>query len=176
MKQKVTKIGDKCRHCQTPVIKRNVKLTPERLLKKYYYTAFLQCPFCKAMYMQEEFKIINYGNTKTDKWLKRKQRFKELDHGEKTRKSCYKNYLESVLWKNKRAEILKTNPSCYCCEGKVDNIHHRNYANIGRESKRDLIPLCFYCHQEVHKLIINKKIDLYYAHEEYKKIRDKGIC
>jgi len=63
-KVKITKEGDLCRHCNTPVIKKtstNKKLKPNQT---YYFEYYMFCPSCKAMYMVEEAK--KYVDT-TDK-------------------------------------------------------------------------------------------------------------
>jgi ribonuclease HI len=50
---KITKEGQPCRKCGTPVVKK----VPKRKLKPgqtYYYEFYLQCPECNANYMVEE--------------------------------------------------------------------------------------------------------------------------
>ena len=56
-KQRINNEGDKCRHCQTPVILVEIKKKPNQLKKVFYYTAYLKCPKCKTFYMQEKFKV-----------------------------------------------------------------------------------------------------------------------
>jgi ribonuclease HI len=50
---KITKEGQACRKCSTPVIKQ----TPRRKAKRaYYYEYYLYCPKCRTQYMVEEAK------------------------------------------------------------------------------------------------------------------------
>ena len=55
----VDKEGDLCRHCNTPVVLKTSKFNKKKLKKAYYYTAYLQCPTCKAMYMNDRWKVVN---------------------------------------------------------------------------------------------------------------------
>ncbi len=54
-KIKITEVGQPCRKCSTPVIKRipKFKLKPGQ---KYYYLYFLYCPNCKHKYMVDKAK------------------------------------------------------------------------------------------------------------------------
>ena len=54
-KTKITTIGQPCRKCGTPVIKRiPTKRKPEKY--DFYYLYYLFCPNCKTMYMVESAK------------------------------------------------------------------------------------------------------------------------
>lgn len=55
---KVEEEGDLCRHCKTPVILKESKFKQSKLKKPYYYTAYYYCPKCKAMYMNDKFKVM----------------------------------------------------------------------------------------------------------------------
>ncbi len=55
-KAKITREGQPCRKCQTPVIKRSPKKKSTKANQSYYYAWYLYCPQCKAMYMVEEAK------------------------------------------------------------------------------------------------------------------------
>lgn len=63
MKYRITEIGQPCRHCQTPVVKRIP--TKQRKKAKYHYHYYLYCLNCKAMYMLESQKY--YGEIKFSK-------------------------------------------------------------------------------------------------------------
>jgi len=73
-----------------------------------------------------------------------------------TRKEEYSKYLKSARWKRKRIQALDYHGAeCACCgsTNKI-HIHHISYLNYpGNEKMTDLIPLCEYHHQLVHKLI-----------------------
>ena len=58
-KRPVKFAGDLCRKCETPVIFTQSKFHKDKLLKPYYFNAYLKCPKCLTFYMLEEFKIVN---------------------------------------------------------------------------------------------------------------------
>ena len=61
-KTRVTKEGQPCRKCGTPVIKiyrKNNKVTPNQT---YYYNSWLKCKGCNTMYMLESEKVIVDAN------------------------------------------------------------------------------------------------------------------
>jgi 5-methylcytosine-specific restriction endonuclease McrA len=64
----------------------------------------------------------------------------------------YSIYLESEHWKNLRKRMLRrANYRCQVCNtGKILNVHHRTYKNIGEEDYEDLIVLCETCHTLYH--------------------------
>jgi len=55
-KTKMTEVGQPCRKCQTPVVKRVPKKKTVKPNQTYYYSWYLFCPGCKAMYMVEDAK------------------------------------------------------------------------------------------------------------------------
>jgi ribonuclease HI len=52
---KITKEGQPCRKCSTPVVKRKPQLR-NKSGQTYYYEYYLYCPQCKTMYMVEDAK------------------------------------------------------------------------------------------------------------------------
>ncbi|WP_340158252.1 ribonuclease HI [uncultured Maribacter sp.] len=54
--QKIEKVGDLCRKCNTTVIKKTPNKRKIKLGQNYYYEFYLFCPNCKAMYMVEDAK------------------------------------------------------------------------------------------------------------------------
>jgi 5-methylcytosine-specific restriction endonuclease McrA len=67
----------------------------------------------------------------------------------------YRSYLKSDAWKKKRQQVFAYyGKRCYACRKapKVLHVHHLTYARLGRESVKDLIPLCVPCHREVTKV------------------------
>lgn len=65
----------------------------------------------------------------------------------------YMDYLNSYLWKNKRDFVINLRGNkCEKCDSRDNlNVHHLNYDNVCNERSRDLIVLCFKCHNEEHK-------------------------
>lgn len=56
-KVKITKEGQPCRKCSTPVVKRTPKRKEMKPGQEYYFAYYLYSPHCKAMYMQEDAKV-----------------------------------------------------------------------------------------------------------------------
>ena len=62
MATKITQVGQPCRKCNTPVVRKEPK---SRSKGAYYFAWYLSCPDCKTMYMVEEAKV--YRDEKTTK-------------------------------------------------------------------------------------------------------------
>jgi len=65
----------------------------------------------------------------------------------------YKDYLGSYIWQSVRNQMIKIYPKCKDCGLKAKIVHHKHYHSLGNEKKRDLVTLCFNCHDWRH----NKK-------------------
>ncbi len=48
-----------CRIDGTPLSLTHSQRSPQQLKKKYYYSAYFQCPTCKRIYFDDKYKIIN---------------------------------------------------------------------------------------------------------------------
>jgi len=55
-KRKLTKSGEPCRKCLTPVV-RKPGGTHRKKGQKYYFKSYLYCPKCFTMYMVESEKV-----------------------------------------------------------------------------------------------------------------------
>lgn len=55
--QKITKVGDLCRKCFTPVVKRIPANKKPKNHQSYYFEYYLFCPKCKTIYMIESAKV-----------------------------------------------------------------------------------------------------------------------
>lgn len=169
MRIPVKKVGDLCRHCKTPVILKESRFRKEKLNKPYYYTAYLLCPYCRAMYMQDEFKVIN--QERIAKKIRARDRLRYSQIQGPITKEKYRLYRESPIWQNRKKTFWETHKKvCYCCEGVATEIHHNKYENIGREKNRDLVPLCRDCHQAVTDMVIRKEAKLINAHVIYRQL------
>lgn len=59
----------------------------------------------------------------------------------------YSVYLQTSLWNRRRQSILSLDRNkCIRCSKPARDVHHKNYRNLGREKKEDLISLCGACH------------------------------
>ena len=50
---KIENVGDKCRKCNTAVVKQVPKKRKIKQNQSYYFEYYLFCPSCKSMYMVE---------------------------------------------------------------------------------------------------------------------------
>jgi len=72
--------------------------------------------------------------------------------------NTYQEYLNSDIWKQQKAKFLSGNPRCARC-GRTTRLvlHHLRYEDkdgesiLGRETKDDLVVLCWDCHNGLHK-------------------------
>lgn len=82
----------------------------------------------------------------------------------------YAAYIASPTWTATRGKALAHHGTqCYACSGhKSLQVHHKNYARIGREKMSDLVVLCNGCHKAAHKAIKARKTTLKNAHKYVK--------
>ncbi len=65
----------------------------------------------------------------------------------------YEEYLEGSHWQETRAAALeRCGTGCQLCgeSGRILDVHHNCYENLGCEDTRDVIVLCERCHQAFH--------------------------
>ena len=64
----------------------------------------------------------------------------------------YKEYLDSILWKEKSEWIKEVaGNKCQKCGNKFNlQVHHIDYTNVGNEGMDDVIVLCKECHKKEH--------------------------
>ena len=66
----------------------------------------------------------------------------------------YSEYLDSSFWLERKAHMLKSFKSCaVCCKKHSLVVHHLDYSNVGNEGMKDLLVVCFSCHQKIHNII-----------------------
>ena len=65
----------------------------------------------------------------------------------------YREYLESVEWKEKRDKAVKAaGGRCQVCNSRIRlDVHHRTYRRIFKEEIGDLVVLCRRCHTVFHE-------------------------
>lgn len=81
----------------------------------------------------------------------------------------YKEYLQSELWRQKKAEFFEVRPrSCWVCNSQDQfEVHHKTYERVTCERLDDLVGLCGKCHDKVHLVCKEKPwIALEDAHKE----------
>ena len=63
----------------------------------------------------------------------------------------YNQYLESRVWKERRAKVIyRAKGVCEACgEARPTEIHHLAYKNVGREPLFDLVAVCHECHEQL---------------------------
>lgn len=64
----------------------------------------------------------------------------------------YQAYLASPVWRAKRKRVMDRDNWRCACGARAEQVHHRSYAQIGREPLSDLIAVCDACHTQIHEL------------------------
>lgn len=78
---------------------------------------------------------------------------KSLDRHNKL--GTYKKYTNSPAWKRKRDLIIERDKGkCVWCGTEGGQVHHKTYANIGKEPLSDLVVLCGRCHKAEHDPVV----------------------
>lgn len=79
----------------------------------------------------------------------------------------YLRYMGSKTWATRRARYFRTHArQCRACGAKPPEhiqLHHLTYERLGAERNMDLCALCQSCHQAVHKLARQRRIELWAA-------------
>ena len=60
----------------------------------------------------------------------------------------YTSYLNSSYWKKLKQKIFPV--KCLLCGKDGEVLHHIEYKNIAFEKYNEIIPLCFFCHKNIH--------------------------
>lgn len=78
-----------------------------------------------------------------------------------------RDYLTSPEWQARVQSWRRDHARwlCYVC-GRRDglDLHHADYARLGREDDGDLVPLCDACHDETHRIHVKERVPLWRAH------------
>lgn len=70
------------------------------------------------------------------------------------RSAQYQAYLKSPQWAAKRNDAMwRYDSRCHMCLGRATNVHHRSYRRLGNEKRKDLVPLCSFCHCLLHAVL-----------------------
>jgi len=90
-------------------------------------------------------------------------------------KKEYRDYLKSDHWQNKRLDKFNGKKrGCQICGDKNIqlHVHHLNYQHMGDEDcKKDLIIICYRCHNLIHQLIRIGKIKFPYYYRKARRRR-----
>jgi len=81
----------------------------------------------------------------------------------------YKKYMKTEAWIKRRDTFLKKHgTSCEVC-GSTEKVqaHHNNYQCVGREKDKDLLALCWQCHNEFHKRVKASSLREPETHEKH---------
>lgn len=79
----------------------------------------------------------------------------------KEKPSDYIRYMNSSSWKNKSKQYIKNAKKCQRCGFSFDlTCHHTNYDNLGNETYKDIIVLCWTCHKKFHRNLKGKRFHM----------------
>jgi len=64
----------------------------------------------------------------------------------------YKEYINSYRWKEKARTWRREAGCCEECKStRKLTCHHKDYDNLGKETRADIIVLCWSCHKKYHR-------------------------
>lgn len=130
--------------------------------RKAYYNQCISCGHAGSAIglksIKNQVNLISttlFDNELEVKWRARKNAEYQATYLaiEPSLKAEYEAYLESETWRKRRLVILeRASKICECCEYYPANeIHHKTYARIGQELDTDLMAVCKFCHDQIHK-------------------------
>jgi hypothetical protein len=132
---------------------------------------FNQCLNCGGGYKKDKFKHKTHGNliesefsiTNFNNWNKKRNDENSIitEQFEVYRKSQFYNYhkyLQSEEWKIIRDKVVeRDNGLCLYCKTKpAQEVHHKHYKTIYKESLDNLESVCSDCHRAIHKRVFDE--------------------
>lgn len=129
---------------------------------------FKQCLTCGGAFRKYKFPNKTHANlvesefseTNFDNWNKERNRensiiIEQFEVYKKSRFYNYHKYLQSEEWKIIRDKVVKRdNGIClYCKTNPAQEVHHKHYKTIYKESLADLESVCSDCHRAIHKSV-----------------------
>lgn len=102
-----------------------------------------------------EYKVAKtplHTETVSEKWKKRKKFKKGKNKQPKFQRPNYHEYIKSKRWYRRRRRIIRKRQVCEYCQSKNNlTVHHLTYKRLGRELEKDLVLLCWRCHEHQHE-------------------------
>ena len=69
----------------------------------------------------------------------------------------YENYINSDVWKKKSINWRNETKYCEKCGSRNKlTCHHKNYKNLGHETRNDIMVLCWGCHKLEHNKLLTR--------------------
>lgn len=80
----------------------------------------------------------------------------------------YDEYLRSPHWRAVRKAYWSGDQPkrCYCCGAAGKQLHHPDYACLGKETAANLVLVCDACHTELHRMVSEDRLPLSSAHKD----------
>lgn len=91
----ITKEGQACRKCGTPVIKKNPRKIRENT--KYYYEWYLLCPKCRTMYMVEEARREHTSKPVSKPLMAALKKIGSMDTGQSQTNRMFRQFLLALV-------------------------------------------------------------------------------
>lgn len=68
-------------------------------------------------------------------------------------KKRHREYINSDKWRKKKESYYsKYEKKCFICGDEKVDLHHRSYSRFGKEKHKDLIPVCRFHHEMIHRI------------------------
>lgn len=129
---------------------------------------FKQCLNCGGAFRKDKFAFKTHGNlferefseTNFNNWNKKRNDessviSEQFEVYRKSRFYNYHRYLQSEDWKILRDKVIeRDNGMCLHCKTKpAQEVHHKHYKTIYKETLGDLESVCSDCHRAIHKSV-----------------------
>lgn len=91
----------------------------------------------------------------------------ETPHGRRQTFDTLADYERSWMWENSRLRyaLMGGSPVCFICGLEEIDLHHRTYANCGKELPDELVALCEDHHRMVERLVRGRWSSRWDAHK-----------
>jgi hypothetical protein len=131
---------------------------------------FKQCLNCGGAFRKDKFAFKTHGNlferefseTNFNNWNKKRNDessviSEQIEVYRKSRFYNYHRYLQSEEWKIIRDKVIeRDNGICLHCKIKpAQEVHHKHYKTIYKETLGDLESVCSDCHRAIHKSVFD---------------------
>lgn len=129
---------------------------------------FYQCPTCgfadrtkllakktNSEKIENEFDQVSFDERKINLENERGEINEQFKIYRQSHYFRYQSYLLSDKWKNLRQQVFARDYGIclYCKTSPAEQVHHKHYLTLYKETLDDLESVCAACHHDIHKIV-----------------------